>query len=223
MLKRDSITPFISYCSSLAAQGVSSIVVVGGCGEWFDVHTTCLLMDEYQLEDVTRRAHSISKSYCTGRVQFGGRGLVHRYDYEVGIGAGRRMLRTAVLRQALCGGDVRAGERSLYLHRRRPLREEKREEEEEKGGGEELCDLSRVEQLPRCRSYISGLLACIRRLSEHYCVQEVPVDTLVADLSAGLLGQGQGASEAYTASPSRAIDVICALNRLRVAGLFVLR
>lgn len=39
---------------------MSSIVVVGGCGDYFDVHNTCLLVDNYVVSDVTERAHSVS-------------------------------------------------------------------------------------------------------------------------------------------------------------------
>lgn len=41
--------------------GVSSIIVVGGCGDYFDVHNTSLLVDNYVVSDVTERAHSVSE------------------------------------------------------------------------------------------------------------------------------------------------------------------
>ena len=40
--------------------GISSVVVVGGCGDFFDVHDTALLVDNYLVSDATERAHSVS-------------------------------------------------------------------------------------------------------------------------------------------------------------------
>lgn len=52
---------FIYRVKSLWLQlGVSSVIVVGGCGDYFDVHDTTLLVDNYLVSDVTERAHSVS-------------------------------------------------------------------------------------------------------------------------------------------------------------------
>jgi hypothetical protein len=40
-------------------------------------------MDNYQAQDVTKRANSISRSFCNGRVQYNGRGLVHQLTWPV--------------------------------------------------------------------------------------------------------------------------------------------
>lgn len=42
--------------------GVSSVIVVGGCGDYFDVHDTAILVDNYAVSDATQRAHSVSDS-----------------------------------------------------------------------------------------------------------------------------------------------------------------
>lgn len=52
---------FIYRVSSLWLQlGVSSVIVVGGCGDYFDVHDTAILVDNYTLSDATERGHSVS-------------------------------------------------------------------------------------------------------------------------------------------------------------------
>eukprot|EP00752_Nemacystus_decipiens_P014781 g13160.t1 len=73
---------FIYRVSSLWLElGVSSVIVVGGCGDYFDVHDTAILVDNYTVSDATERAHSISRRFCVGRVQYAGRGLVHRLPW----------------------------------------------------------------------------------------------------------------------------------------------
>ena len=43
MISNETITPFIYRVNSLWKQlGISSIVVVGGCGDWFDVHVSVI-------------------------------------------------------------------------------------------------------------------------------------------------------------------------------------
>ena len=127
---------------------------------------------------------------------------MHRYDYEPSCQ--QRCLRPVALCEALCAA-VRVDVTASALLR----------------GQEVLCELSRIEQLPRCRSYVCGLLAALRCLCDRYALQEeMPLKTVVADLLAGgFAGRGDG----YPAAPLRAIDVMSALNRLRAPELFVMR
>lgn len=54
---------FIYRVSNLWLElGVSSVIVVGGCGDYFDVHDTAILVDNYIAMDATERAHSVSTS-----------------------------------------------------------------------------------------------------------------------------------------------------------------
>lgn len=68
---------------SIAPQGISTIVVIGGSGDWFDVQDTTIMMDNYNCLDVSKKARSICKTFCTGRVQFNGRGLVHQLPWPL--------------------------------------------------------------------------------------------------------------------------------------------
>jgi Predicted ATPase of the ABC class len=69
--------------TSIALQGISTIVVIGGSGDWFDVQDTTIMMDNYNCLDVSKKARSICKTFCTGRVQFNGRGLVHQLPWPL--------------------------------------------------------------------------------------------------------------------------------------------
>ena len=82
MISHEPVTPFIYRVNSLFNQlGVSTILVVGACGDWFDVQDLTLMLDDYHCLDVTAKAKSISNTFCHGRVQYNGRGLVHRLEW----------------------------------------------------------------------------------------------------------------------------------------------
>jgi hypothetical protein len=79
----ESITPLLYRVNGLyASHGISSIVVVGGVGDWLDVPDSVILMDKYVCKDATAKARSISKQFSHGHVQYAGRGVVHRLDWE---------------------------------------------------------------------------------------------------------------------------------------------
>ena len=87
LVNHEPITPFSYRVNGLyKAYDISSVVVVGGSGDWFDVQTCTILMDNYQAQDVTKRANSISRSFCTGRVQYNGQGLVHQLPWPTSTG-----------------------------------------------------------------------------------------------------------------------------------------
>lgn len=45
---REPITPFISKIRALSARGVSTILVVGGCGDFFDVADNVIAAESFQ-------------------------------------------------------------------------------------------------------------------------------------------------------------------------------
>ena len=57
--EKEPITPFVRVVRSLKEQGVSTVLVVGGTGDFFDVADHVLLMDCYRCEDATIRARQI--------------------------------------------------------------------------------------------------------------------------------------------------------------------
>lgn len=79
----ESITPLLYRVNGLyATHGISSIVVVGGVGDWLDVPDAVILMDKYTCRDATEKARSVSRQFSHGHVQYGGRGVVHRLGWE---------------------------------------------------------------------------------------------------------------------------------------------
>jgi len=75
---KEPITPFIDKVRQLYDErGVSTIIVVGGVGDYFDVADTVVMMDSYLPLDVTDRAKEIAAKYVAERVPEGGDSFGH--------------------------------------------------------------------------------------------------------------------------------------------------
>ena len=62
--EKEPITPFIDRVKELYDNfGVSTILIIGGSGDYFDVANHVIMMDEYVPKDVTEKAKKIAKSY----------------------------------------------------------------------------------------------------------------------------------------------------------------
>lgn len=79
----ESITPLLYRVNGLYnTHKISSVVVVGGVGDWLDVPHNVILLDKYIVHDATHKARSISSQFSYGHVQYAGRGVVHRLEWE---------------------------------------------------------------------------------------------------------------------------------------------
>ena len=64
----EPITPFIDRVRDLHRDlGVSSILVMGGSGDYLDVADTVIAMRDYRATDVTERARGVAREHPTGR------------------------------------------------------------------------------------------------------------------------------------------------------------
>ncbi len=71
--EKEPITPFIDKVRQLFIDyRVSTILVMGGSGDYFDVADTVIMMDEYIPHDVTERAKEIARKYKAERRHEGG-------------------------------------------------------------------------------------------------------------------------------------------------------
>jgi len=74
---KEPITPFIDKVGQLYRDlGVSTVLVIGGSGDYFDVADFVICMVEYRPHDVTRKARAIAEKYhaersCEGGQRFG--------------------------------------------------------------------------------------------------------------------------------------------------------
>lgn len=79
----ESITPLLYRVNGLYnVHKISSIIVVGGVGDWLDVPHNVILLDKYMVYDATKKARSISNQFSYGHVQYAGRGVVHRLEWD---------------------------------------------------------------------------------------------------------------------------------------------
>lgn len=70
---KEPITPFVDKVRQLYEQhGVSTVLVVGGSGDYFKVADTVIMMDEYRPVDVTEEARRIAREHDSGRTEEGG-------------------------------------------------------------------------------------------------------------------------------------------------------
>jgi predicted ABC-class ATPase len=59
---KEPITPLLHRVRELYESfGVSSVIVMGGSGDYFDVADTVIMMDAYEPQDVTDQAHTLAK------------------------------------------------------------------------------------------------------------------------------------------------------------------
>ncbi len=71
--EKEPITPFLDKVSEIYKElGVSTVIVMGGAGDYFDVADTVLMMDEYRAYDVTVEAKKVASDLPQGRVSEGG-------------------------------------------------------------------------------------------------------------------------------------------------------
>ena len=66
----EPITPFVDRVRELRdTLGVSTVLVMGGCGDYFGVADSVIMMRDYRAEDVTDEAHRIAAEYADDRVE----------------------------------------------------------------------------------------------------------------------------------------------------------
>ncbi|MEM6592900.1 MAG: ABC-ATPase domain-containing protein, partial [Cyanobacteria bacterium P01_C01_bin.73] len=71
---KEPITPFIDKIDQLYRErGISTLLVMGGSGDYFEVAHTVIAMENYKPADLTAAAKAIAKTYATHRTAEGGK------------------------------------------------------------------------------------------------------------------------------------------------------
>jgi predicted ABC-class ATPase len=71
--EKEPITPFVDKVRQLYEQlHVSTILVLGGSGDYFHAADTVIMLDEYRPADVTEKAREIAAQFDSGRIPEGG-------------------------------------------------------------------------------------------------------------------------------------------------------
>jgi predicted ABC-class ATPase len=136
---KEPITPFLHRVREMYRDlGVSTVIVMGGSGDYFEVSDTVIMMDTYEARDVTDEAHGLVDR---GRVPHVGAG--HARDY---------FLHSRAWPAPTMGGREKINAHPDWQSRLNPSRGNKKVSIEARGVdtllyGEHEIDLSKVEQL----------------------------------------------------------------------------
>ncbi|CAM9113326.1 unnamed protein product [Ectocarpus fasciculatus] len=193
---KEPITPFINRVRSLKDRDVSTVLVVGGCGDYFDVADRVIMMDIFVTYDVTERAREISAQFgpAAGSIE-------QPYDFPD--------LEPRVVEHVIDAGVVKISVRNKNLV---------------SFGDTCELDLSCVEQLDNT-SQTRAIVECLRLFSDCVRTPTrtaLSISDLLVEIERKLDVEGIGGAldtDRYRGDlcRPRRIEVAAALNRLRLA------
>jgi predicted ABC-class ATPase len=191
LVKKEPISPFIDLVRPLhRALGVSTVVVVGGVGDYLDVADRVILMEDYEPSDATLRAREVTSKFPP-RAPFG-----------------EKMMRPPRRRRVRASSiDLRRGRRESARGRGLNTIEL----------GRERVDLSYLEQLAEAgqAETIARLIGGFATAGESRSVEEV-VEAALADISErGLDSLGAFKGHPGELSLPRAQELAAAISRIR--------
>jgi predicted ABC-class ATPase len=190
---REPITPFVDKVRQLYDDhGVSTLLVMGGSGDYFDMADTVIALDNYVPQDVTDQARAIAAQYRTDRAPEGGQHFGELTD---------RALRPQ-------GIDPSRGQRDVKITVRST---------DEIQFGQETIDLSAVEQLVE-PGQVRAIAAAIVYAQRQYLDGQRPLRSVLAQILTdwerfgfdGFDDRQRGDFAAF-----RGLELAAALNRLR--------
>jgi predicted ABC-class ATPase len=190
---REPITPFIDKVRQLYDDyGISTVLVMGGSGDYFDVADTVIAMDEFCPLEVTARAQAIAQQYQTERDREGGAQFGHLKPRIVDPGS----------------IDPSQGKRSVKLRAR--------DVDRLQIGGEDI-DLSAVEQLVE-PGQVRAIAEAIVYAQSYHMGAHQPLPTILAAVMADIEQYGLDCLSEWPMGDLvsfRGIELAAALNRLR--------
>ncbi len=186
----ESITPLLYRVNGLYNKhGISSVVVVGGVGDWLDVPNAVIKLDRYVASDALEKARSISAQFSHGHVQYGGRGVVHRLPWD-GDGTPCRR-HPAELKflgdESNCRVSLMDGGGKLSLT---PIDDREENESDDDIG---IIDMARCEQLLGGKRQLYGCGFCVLWLMKNAKVKpELDLNQLLDELEDTMDRSGNG-------------------------------
>ncbi|QQE64748.1 ATPase [Leptolyngbya sp. BL0902] len=190
---REPITPFIDKVRQIYTEyGLSTVLVMGGSGDYFDVADTVIVLDEFVPQDVTAQAQALAAQYptdrhCEGGPHFGN--LTARIVKPHSI-------------------DPSKGRRSVNLKARNT---------DHLQIGTEAIDLSAVEQLVE-PGQVRAIAEAIVYAQRYYMTQDRPLFQVVDAVMADLASHGLDALTEWPMGDLvmfRGLELAAAINRLR--------
>jgi predicted ABC-class ATPase len=191
LVRKEPISPFIDLVRPLhRTLGVSTVVVVGGVGDYLDVADRVILMEDYEPSDATPQAREVTSKFPP-RAPVG--------DKDIRPPKGRRVRASSI--------DLRRGRREIA--RGRGLRTIE--------FGRERVDLSYLEQLAEAgqTQAIARVIGEFAAAGESRRVKEVVEEALDSIVENGLDFLGNFRGHPGELSLPRAHEVAAAINRIR--------
>lgn len=190
---KEPITPFIDKVRQLYAEyGVSTILVMGGSGDYFDVADTVVSMEDFQPRDVTEKAKAIAQQHMTKRTPEGGK--------QFGQIAPRVPLPESI--------DPSRGRRAVKLKVR---------DVDEVAFGTEDIDLAAVEQIVET-GQLKAIASAIVYAKEKYLDTKHTIPEILDRVIADIESEGLDAIAEFPQgdlAQFRRFEFAAALNRLR--------
>ncbi|MGB3201905.1 MAG: P-loop domain-containing protein, partial [Nodosilinea sp.] len=190
---REPITPFIDKVRQLYTDyAISTVLVMGGSGDYFDVADTVIAMDEFVPQDVTEQAKAIAADFQTERDREGGQSF--------GAITPRIIQPDSI--------DPSKGRHSVKLRAR---------DVDQLQIGTEAIDLSAVEQLVES-GQVRAIAAAIVYAQRYHMGAKPPLSEAIAAVMADV---AQSGLDGLTDWPSgdlvsfRGLELAAAINRLR--------
>ncbi len=190
---QEPITPFIDRVRELYEEdGVSTVMVMGGSGDYFEVADTVIMMDRYQPHNRTLEARMVAQQIPTGR----SREVPHQFSYQhrTPLGESINPYRGRRMKISSRGKDT------VLL-------------------GSDTIDLSQVKQLvdpSQTRALAYALAYAQQYLDEEHTIRQI-LDQMEADLKQKGLDiiSPPGRGKAPDLARFRSYEFAAALNRLR--------
>lgn len=190
---REPITPFIDKVRQLYTDyGLSTVLVMGGSGDYFDVADTVIALEDFVPQDVTAQAQAIAAQYPTDRH---GEGGSHFGDLTPRIVQPHSI-------------DPSKGRRSVNLKAR---------DTNQLQIGQDTIDLSAVEQLVE-PGQVRAIAEAIVYAQRYHMTPDRPLPQVVAAVMADLADHGLDALTEWPMGDLvtfRGLELAAAINRLR--------
>ena len=187
--EKEPITPFIDVAKSLYKQlGISTILVAGSCGDFFDIADLVIQMDSYEPYEVTAKAKELSR----GKVSL-------RDDLDISID----------FRRVLDKGSISEGPKGIKI---------KNLGKDGLSINKENIDLKSVEQIvdgEQINTIGMAIKFIEDKYSGKNLTIEKIVDEIEKDITKNLIGIDNIKGGNGSLAMPRKQEILCAINRLR--------
>lgn len=187
--EKEPITPFIDVAKSLYKQlGISTILVAGSCGDFFDIADLVIQMDSYEPYEVTAKAKELSR----GKVSL-------RDDLDISIDF-RRVLDKGSISEGPKGIKIKTlGKDGLSINK----------ENIDLKSVEQIVDGEQINTIGMAIKFIEDKYS-----SKDLTIEKI-VDEIEKDITKNLIGIDNIKGGNGSLAMPRKQEILCAINRLR--------